>query len=334
MWPSHLFCRLLTVSIIFLSVSTICSISSFVLCSVHGTLIIRLHIHISNASSLRISSFCRVHVSLPYNDTTRHSKQMVSPYVSSSEGWGIYKLELPARWSTGNMAQNTQKRIRYWTGIVADDTYIILQLATSNPELMNSSTSPTTWSSTGLRQLKSFSPTAAMPSTWITGYSSRYVNRMLGFTLTNHLSVSDHVRDVISRWAQSLHALKIMRCHGMNSDALKMVYKLVVLAKLLYASPAWWGFATSSGRIEAHVRRMVRLNLYHDTDPTASRHAENADDTLFENTLANPQHVLHHLLPSRTHHSYKLRPRRHDCSLTVKSDARNFITRQLFKDMY
>jgi len=53
-------------------------------------------------------------------------------------------LELPARWSTGNMAQNTQKRIRYWTGIVADDTYIILQLATSNPELMNSSTSPTT----------------------------------------------------------------------------------------------------------------------------------------------------------------------------------------------
>ena len=40
--------------------------------------------------------------------------------------------------------------------------------------------------------------------------------RMLGVTLTNHLSVSDHVRDVISRCAQSLHALKIMRCHGMN----------------------------------------------------------------------------------------------------------------------
>ena len=70
--------------------------------------------------------------------------------------------------------------------------------------------------------------------------------RMLGVTLINHLSVSDHVRDVISRCAQSLHALKIMRCHGMNSDALKTVYKSVVLAKLLYASPAWWGFATSS----------------------------------------------------------------------------------------
>jgi len=30
----------------------------------------------------------------------------------------------------------------------------------------------------------------------------------------------------------------------MNSDALKTVYKSVVLAKLLYAFPAWWGFAT------------------------------------------------------------------------------------------
>jgi len=77
-----------------------------------------------------------------------------------------------------------------------------------------------------------------------------------------------------------------------------MVYKSVVLAKLLYASPALWGFATSSDkrRIEAHVRRAVRLNLYHDTDPTASQLAEDADDTLFEN--------------------------------------RNFITRQLFRDMY
>ena len=139
-------------------------------------------------------------------------------------------------------------------------------------------------------------------------------------------------RVVISRCAQSLHALKIMRCHGMNSDALKTAYKLVVLAKLFYASPAWWGFATSSdkGRIEAHVRRVVRLN----TDPTASQLAEDADDTLFGNILANPRHVLHHVLPSRTQHSYKLRPRRHDCSLTIKSDAINLITRQLFKDMY
>jgi len=92
-----------------------------------------------------------------------------------------------------------------------------------------------------------------------------------------------------------------------------MVYKSVVLAKLLYVSSTWWGFATSSdkGRIEAHVQRAIRLNLYQDADPTVSQLAEDADDTLFENILVNPQRVLHHLLPSRTQHSYKLRPRRH-----------------------
>jgi len=57
MWFSHFFCRLLTVSIISLSVSTICSVSSFLLCSVHGTFIIRLHIDISNAwSTPRLAS--------------------------------------------------------------------------------------------------------------------------------------------------------------------------------------------------------------------------------------------------------------------------------------
>jgi len=45
-WPNHLFCWLLRVLIISFSVSTICNTSSFVLCSVHDTFIIRLHIHI------------------------------------------------------------------------------------------------------------------------------------------------------------------------------------------------------------------------------------------------------------------------------------------------
>ena len=86
---------------------------------------------------------------------------------------------------------------------------------------------------------------------------------MLGVTLSNHLSVTDQI---ISRCAQSLHELIIMRCHRMNSDVLKIVHKSVVLAKLLYASPTWWGFATSSNKgrrkawREAQAWRAVRLN--------------------------------------------------------------------------
>ena len=62
-----------------------------------------------------------------------------------------------------------------------------------------------------------------------------------GVTMTNPLSAGEHVRDVIGKCAQSLHALKLLRCHGMSDDSLRLVYKAVVLSKLLYASPAWCG---------------------------------------------------------------------------------------------
>ena len=64
--------------------------------------------------------------------------------------------------------------------------------------------------------------------------------KVLGVTLTNHLSGSDHVRDVICRCGQSLYAIKVLRCHGMKEEELRLIYKSVVLAKLMYASPAWW----------------------------------------------------------------------------------------------
>ena len=115
-----------------------------------------------------------------------------------------------------------------------------------------------------------------------------------------------------------------------------LTYSHIIHIPYSHASPAWWGFATVADkqRIEVFLRRGVRLNLYSADDPTVSQCASDADDTLFRAVLANDHHMLRHLLPDRTSHSYSLRPRRHDCSLTIKADSRNFITRQLFKDMY
>jgi len=154
--------------------------------------------------------------------------------------------------------------------------------------------------------------------------------------ISNRLSVSEHVQSVISKCAQSMHALKILRSHGMTSDALNVIYKSVVLTKLLYASPAWWGFATSADkqRLEAFLRRGVRLNLYSAIDPSVSQQVQDTDDELFSGVMANSHHVLQHMLPDHTSHSYTLQPRRHDCSLTVKEDSRNFVIILLFKDMY
>jgi len=108
------------------------------------------------------------------------------------------------------------------------------------------------------------------------------------------MSVSDHICDVISKCAQSLFAFEVRRCQGMNNEALEQIYKAAVIAKLLYASPAWWGFATAADkqRVEAFVRRGVHHGLYRATDPTPTQLAEARDDSLFSNVLTNSNHVL------------------------------------------
>ena len=133
-----------------------------------------------------------------------------------------------------------------------------------------------------------------------------------------------------------MYALKMLRNHGMCDNALRGVYRAVVLAKLLYASPAWWGYASTSDkqRIDAFIRRGVRLGFYGTTDPTAQQLAEEADQTMFREVRYRDHHVLHHLLPDIISHRYNLRPRPHNYVLTTKTDERNFIVRQLFSNMY
>ena len=101
-------------------------------------------------------------------------------------------------------------------------------------------------------------------------------------TMTNHLSAGEHVRDVIGDCAQYLHALKLPRCHGMRDDSLRHVYKAAVLSKLLYASPAWWGFTSAADkRLEATVRRALRLGLYTADDLTPSQLATDIGHNFF-----------------------------------------------------
>jgi len=58
------------------------------------------------------------------------------------------------------------------------------------------------------------------------------------------------------------------------------------------------------------------------------------EDKLFTNMLNNDQHVLFYILPDHNNRLYDLRPRRHELTLAIKGDARNFFERQLFKDTY
>ena len=148
--------------------------------------------------------------------------------------------------------------------------------------------------------------------------------------------MSEHVQDDVLKCAQSLHVINMLRRHGMNDQALQAVYRSVVLAKLLYASSAWWGFRTTDDRhrIEAVVGRGVRAGLYLADGPTAAQLVEDYDDTQFSRLMNSEQYVLHQLLPAQSDHHYNLRPRPHNLSLSYAMDHRNVIPRLAFKDTY
>jgi len=63
--------------------------------------------------------------------------------------------------------------------------------------------------------------------------------KVLGVTISSQMSVSEHVSTVINSCAKSIYAPRTLRSHGMNNEALhKMIYKSVIIAKLLYAASA------------------------------------------------------------------------------------------------
>jgi len=118
---------------------------------------------------------------------------------------------------------------------------------------------------------------------------------ILGVTIANKLSVSDHVRHVIASCAPMLHALRVLRCHGMNDAALKTVYQALVISRLLYATRAWWVFTTAADRqrIAAFIRRGIRAGFCDKKKnmSAVSDLVEDADDALFERAMRDKDHV-------------------------------------------
>jgi len=127
----------------------------------------------------------------------------------------------------------------------------------------------------------------------------------------------------------------------MPSSALHEVFLAVVIAKLCYASSAWWGFSTAAAgdiqRITAFIRRSIRQGYCNSDHADITSIVNTADDTLFRQILTNPNHVLAHLLPEKVNTHYQFRPRQHDRQLipkTTKLYSCNFVIRMLYKYSY
>ena len=105
--------------------------------------------------------------------------------------------------------------------------------------------------------------------------------------LTSPLFSSDHVQNIVSSCAQSVHAIRTLRAHGMCQEDTQTVFRCVVVAKLTYAANAWWGFATAADRqrVEAVIRGGVRSGLCRSDILTAAELIEDLDDNLFQRIL-------------------------------------------------
>jgi len=104
-----------------------------------------------------------------------------------------------------------------------------------------------------------------------------------------------------------------------------------------FSASACWGFASADDiqRLNAFIRRSIRHG-YCSPDSNLADVIDAAQDTLFQQVLNDPNHVLAHLVPNRISSQYNLRTRQHDKQLIPKMSKiynNNFIIRMLYKDV-
>ena len=125
----------------------------------------------------------------------------------------------------------------------------------------------------------------------------------------------------------------------MPREALYRIYKATTLARLLYASSAWMGFADKEDihRMEAFLRKSAKVGYYQMADDDLGTICQKLDNRLFNKILHNCQHVLFQMLPPLKSHGYGLRARRHNHSITLPANSyykSNFVSRMLLYKSY
>src|SRR6218665_69458 len=84
--------------------------------------------------------------------------------------------------------------------------------------------------------------------------------RVLGVIINSKLSMSDHLDHLLASCALSIHALRMVRAHGLRVQLMHVVATMTTLASLMYASPSWWGYTSTHDRdrIDRLISRLKR----------------------------------------------------------------------------
>jgi hypothetical protein len=163
--------------------------------------------------------------------------------------------------------------------------------------------------------------------------------KILGVTFSDTLSFEPHVEKIASNCAQLCYALRVLKNHGLFGPRLWDVTRATLVAKMTYASPAWWGFMDAAGknRFQAILTKLEKQGFLNKEDHDFVSLCNASDDTLFFEILHNRNHVLHQLLPPVKQTGHDLRERSHNRVIPRVDDTilkKNFIIRMLYKDSY
>ena len=128
--------------------------------------------------------------------------------------------------------------------------------------------------------------------------------------------------------------------HGLSGASLWEVTRATFIARLTYASQAWWGLLDAQGRdkLESILKKAVKGGFLPKNHPAFSQICDSADEQMFGDILKNPGHVLHHLLPPVNLAKSRLRTRVHDRDMpAIRENSlsrKSFISRMLLLNSY
>ena len=125
-----------------------------------------------------------------------------------------------------------------------------------------------------------------------------------------------HVDYITHTCNQRLYLLNQLKKQSLPRAELQSVFVAIVLSRLLYASPAWNGYATASNMKKVLIKAK-RWQIV-DEDYVLEELFRDCDRTLFSAAQSN-NHCLNHLFlvkPNRVH-TMSLRPRGHNFALPL-----------------
>ena len=142
-------------------------------------------------------------------------------------------------------------------------------------------------------------------------------SKLLGVIIQNNLKWDSHIKYINVKASKRLHYLRCLKRSGLNKNELKTIYVALIRSVCEYACPVWSTCLTKelSDKLESVQRRAFRIILpslsYEEAciDLNLSLLSERRNTLCkqFFDSMKQPSHKLHDLLPSQKPGVYNLR---------------------------